>query len=78
MIVRAGHQRDPLTLSLSSDGLAFDRAWALRSGAPPYRYPLPTVEESGKVQGFSYPDSVIVDGVFWVRAFVLAWLCAWL
>ena len=59
------HKRDPLTLSVSSDGLAFDRAWALRSNASEYRYPLPSVQESGKVYGFSYPDAVIFNGSFW-------------
>ena len=59
------HKRDPLTLSLSSDGLAFNRAWALRSNASEYRYPLPSVPESGKVYGFSYPDAVVWNGSFW-------------
>ena len=31
--------RDPLTLSVSGDGIVFDRHWALRWNAPPVRYP---------------------------------------
>ena len=27
--------------------------------------PLPSVPESGKVYGFSYPDAVIWNGSFW-------------
>lgn len=33
--------RDPLTLALSKDGLAFDKVWAVRSQAPPIRFPGP-------------------------------------
>ena len=36
-----------------------------RSGAPEYRYPLPTVGHSGKVYGFSYPASLVVNGSSW-------------
>ena len=59
------HKRDPLTLSLSSDGLAFNHVWALRSNASEYRFPLPSVQQSGKVYGFSYPDAIIWKNSFW-------------
>ncbi|MDA8539138.1 hypothetical protein N9K47_00170 [bacterium] len=50
---------------MSSDGLAFDQAWALRFNASEYRYPVPSVQESGKVYGFSYPDAMVFNGSFW-------------
>jgi hypothetical protein len=53
--------RDPLVLSLSSDGVRFDRAFAIRSGAPPLRR-----EGSAKVVGFQYPSAVVADGALWV------------
>jgi hypothetical protein len=59
----ARHRRDPLTLSLSRDGLAFDRVWALRSGAPEYRYPG---GYTGKNYGFQYPNALVVGGSLWV------------
>ena len=43
-----------MTLSLSSDGVAFDRVWALRWGAPERRYP-----GSHKDYGFAYPGATV-------------------
>ena len=48
------HKRDPLTLSLSPDGVSFTRAWALRYGAPERRY-----NGSHKDYGFAYPSAVV-------------------
>lgn len=63
----ARHRRDPLTLSLSSDGLAFDKAWALRYDSPPMRYPTaPGGYENGKNYGFQYPDSAVLGESLWV------------
>ena len=42
--------RDPLVLSLSTDGLNFDKAWAVRAGAPPPRY--------AGYPGFQYPAAM--------------------
>ena len=48
------HKRDPLTLSLSADGVSFNQAWALRYGAPDKRY-----EGSHKDYGFAYPSAIV-------------------
>jgi hypothetical protein len=48
------HRRDPLTLSLSPDGVSFDQVWALRYGAPEKRY-----NGSHKDYGFAYPSAVV-------------------
>ena len=48
------HRRDPLTLSLSSDGIAFDRVWALRWGAPERRF-----KGLDKDYGFAYPGATV-------------------
>lgn len=53
--------RDPLVLSLSEDGIRFDRAAAIRSGAPPLRR-----EGKAKVVGFQYPSAVVARGALWV------------
>mmetsp|Transcript_6611 Transcript_6611/g.14553 ORF Transcript_6611/g.14553 Transcript_6611/m.14553 type:complete len:344 (-) Transcript_6611:38-1069(-) len=45
--------RDPLTLALSPDGLAFDKVVAVRANAPPRRYP-----GKAKGPGFQYPSAV--------------------
>jgi len=55
------YNRDPLVLSLSEDGVTFDRAWAIRHGAPPIRLPGP-----GKGGGFQYPSAVIVGDALWI------------
>lgn len=54
--------RAPLSLTLSSDGLIFDRAFVLRGGdLPPLRY-------SGKYKrpGYHYPKSVVWNGQLYV------------
>ena len=55
------HKRDPLTLSLSPDGLSFTQAFALRYGCPERRY-----NGSHKDYGYAYPSAVVdrtaVDG----------------
>ncbi len=48
------HKRDPLTLSLSPDGLSFTQAYALRYGCPERRY-----NGSHKDYGFAYPSAVV-------------------
>lgn len=58
---RAHYTRDPLTLALSDDGLAFDRAVAVRSGAPPIRLP-----GTGKGRGYQYPSAVVVGDALWI------------
>ena len=48
--------RDPVTLSLSKDGIHFDRAFSIRYGAPKVvKYP-----GLGKCPGFQYPGAMIL------------------
>jgi hypothetical protein len=46
--------RDPVTLSVSADGVTFDRHWAVRFGAPPVKYP-----GAAKGPGFQYPGALV-------------------
>ena len=55
------HARDPLTLALSKDGVSFDRAFALRWGAPERRFP-----GSHKDYGYAYPGAYVDGGTLWV------------
>jgi hypothetical protein len=48
------HKRDPLTLSLSPDGLSFTQAYALQYGCPERRY-----NGSHKDYGYAYPAAVV-------------------
>jgi len=54
-INRKEYERDPLTLAVSRDGITFDRAWAIRYGAPPIEF-----RGKGKGRGFQYPSATIV------------------
>jgi hypothetical protein len=58
---RPHYTRDPLTLALSADGVAFDRAVAVRSGSPKIRLP-----GKGKGRGYQYPSAVLVDDALWI------------
>ena len=53
--------RDPLTISLSEDGLTFDEAAVIRNNAPPLRY-----EGRWKNMGFQYPHSTVMGDSLWV------------
>lgn len=53
--------RDPLVISLSSDGRTFDWAAAIRHGTPPLRYP-----GLYKDRGFQYPSALVVGKALWV------------
>lgn len=53
--------RDPLVISLSSDGISFNRAGAVRHGASQMRY-----QGKFKLGGFQYPCAVLVEDVLWV------------
>ncbi len=53
--------RDPLTISLSRDGVTFDRAAAIRHGAPKVRH-----RGRAKGPGFQYPSAVVVGDALWV------------
>jgi len=56
-----GHTRDPLVISLSSDGKTFNWAAAIRHGTPPLRYP-----GKSKDHGFQYPSAIVVGKSLWV------------
>lgn len=58
---RPHYTRDPLTLALSTDGVAFDRAVAVRSGSPKIRLP-----GKGKGRGYQYPSAVVVADAIWI------------
>jgi hypothetical protein len=53
--------RSMLALSLSNDGLIFDRVAIIRFIPPPLRYP-----GLEKTIGFQYPHSVVVENNLWV------------
>jgi hypothetical protein len=55
------HGRDPLAISLSRDGLTFDRVALIRSDSPKLRY-----EGRWKDTGFQYPHSSVIGDVLWV------------
>lgn len=56
-----GHTRDPLVISLSTDGKTFNWAAAIRHGTPPLRYP-----GKSKDHGFQYPSAIVVGKSLWV------------
>jgi len=58
---RPHYIRDSLTLALSADGVAFDRAVAVRSGSPKIRLP-----GKGKGRGYQYPSAVVVADAIWI------------
>ncbi|HEX5410704.1 MAG TPA: exo-alpha-sialidase, partial [Terriglobia bacterium] len=53
--------RDPLVISLSSDGKTFAWAAAMLHGTPPLRYP-----GHAKNRGFQYPSAMVVGASLWV------------
>lgn len=53
--------RDPLAISLSKDGLNFDRVSLIRSGSPEMRY-----EGRWKAEGFQYPHSLVLGEDLWI------------
>ena len=53
--------RDPVTISLSTDGINFDRAFSVRYGAPPVKYP-----GTAKIVGFQYPGAMVKENMMWV------------
>ncbi|MFW6163222.1 MAG: exo-alpha-sialidase [Planctomycetota bacterium] len=53
--------RDPLVISLSTDGVVFDRATSIRHGAPAIRH-----RGRAKGRGFQYPSIVVAEGALWV------------
>lgn len=48
-------KRDPLVISLSKDGLNFDKVVLIRSGAPKIKY-----DGRWKAEGFQYPHSLVL------------------
>ncbi len=56
LINNPGTGRDPLVLSLSADGLRFDRHAVIAQGAPPGRF-----KGTAKNPGFQYPAAVVVE-----------------
>ncbi|OVE78813.1 hypothetical protein BVY01_04345 [bacterium I07] len=58
------YTRDPLTVSVSSDGYVFERAYALRTGVPEVR--VPGVEGRGSGGG-QYPSAIIHNGTLYVQ-----------
>ena len=53
--------RDPVTLSVSKDGIHFNRAFSVRFGAPPVIYP-----GEAKIAGFQYPGAMVLKNTMWV------------
>ena len=53
--------RDPLAISLSKDGLNFDRVALIRNDTPEMRY-----EGRWKCEGFQYPHSLLLGDDLWV------------
>jgi hypothetical protein len=51
--------RDPLGIAVSTDGRNFNRAAAIRQGAPPPRF-------STRAPAFAYPSAVVADNALWV------------
>jgi hypothetical protein len=58
------HQRDPLTVAISTDSEVFSRVYALRSGRQQWR--VPKSEVRGRNGGGQYPDAVVVDDQLFV------------
>jgi len=56
-----GGRRDPLVIALSRDGVSFDWAGAIRTGAPKIRHP-----GRAKGEGFQYPSAVVAGDALWV------------
>ncbi|MCC6680996.1 MAG: exo-alpha-sialidase, partial [Phycisphaeraceae bacterium] len=54
-------RRVPLAISLSSDGIHFDRAYLVRGTPPERRY-----EGKSKTLGYSYPGAFMHEGYLWV------------
>jgi uncharacterized lipoprotein NlpE involved in copper resistance len=54
-------KRDPLAISLSKDGLNFDKVMLIRSGASKIKY-----DGRWKAEGFQYPHSLILVDNLWV------------
>jgi BNR repeat-like domain len=54
-------QRDPISISLASDGVHFDRVGVIRHTAPPLRY-----AGGHKNLGFEYPSAIATDTDLWV------------
>lgn len=52
-------RRDPLTVSISSEGLVFDRAFALRTES---RSQFRFANVAGRNHGYAYTSSIIHDG----------------
>ena len=51
--------RCPLVLSLSEDGVLFDRHWVLADGTTPYRQRRPGLHKGGE---YGYPHTLLADG----------------
>jgi len=60
----AHYDRDPLTVSVSTDGLRFGPAYAVRTG--PYQYKVPRRQVRGRGGSAQYPSATIRDGVCFV------------
>lgn len=56
IINNPGRGRDPLVISLSADGLTFDRHGVIAGGSPPVQF-----EGVAKGPGFQYPHALLVD-----------------
>ncbi len=58
-------QRVPLAITLSRDGITFDRSFVVRGTPPERRY-----EGKSKTFGYSYPSAMIHDDAIWIAAAV--------
>ncbi|MBT3376447.1 MAG: hypothetical protein HN742_41770 [Lentisphaerae bacterium] len=61
---RRHYGRDPLMISVSTDGYIFRRAYALRCGQQPWRVPRKDVK--GRGGGGQYPDAVVHGDTLYV------------
>ncbi len=66
VVSKRGTRRDPLTIGLSTDGVTFQKAFAIRWRTPKFRVPSQQAEPDGRGLGFQYPSVAIGKDALWV------------